>query len=187
MKKTLFSIAIAAIAVMGFTACDGNGANTANENDNVKTEETQDSAAAEAQIPVKELKELECDDYHLTIPQGAVAGSRMVRSSCNINFKGEPYTYATLDVSHKTLDEFKSKLAEQGAKALDDIAVGDKTYTTFTYEKGNDTYVEAATPIDDSRIMFVRLFNGANKMDKAEAFDILLKNAKATLENIKIK
>lgn len=187
MKKTLFTIAIAAIAVLGFTACDGNSGNTANDNDNLKTEETVDSAATEAEIPIKELKELECDEYHLTIPEGAVAASRMVRSSCNFDFKGEPYTYACPNVIHKTLEEFKSEMAEKGGKALDDITVGDKTYTVFTYEKGNDVYVEAATPIDDSRMMFVRLFNGANKMDKAEAFDILLKNTKSTLENIRIK
>ena len=187
MKKILFSFAIAAVAMLGFTACDGNSENNANGDDKVTTEETVDSAAVEAEIPIKELKSLECDDYVLTIPEGAVAASRMVRSSCNFDFKGEPYTYAAPNVVYQTLEEFKSEMAEKGGKALDDITVGDKTYTVYSYEKNDQQFVEAATPLDEDRMMFVRLFNGANKMDKAEAFDILVKNTKTTLENIKIK
>ncbi len=187
MKKTLFTIAIAAIAMLGFSACDGNSENNANGDDNVTTEETVDSAAVEAEIPIKELKSLECNDYVLTIPEGAVASSRMVNSSCCFDFKGEPFTYAAPNVVYKTLEKFKSEMAERNGKALDDITVGDKTYTVFSYEKNNQQFVEAATPIDEDRMMFVRLFNGANKMDKAEAYDFLVKNTKTTLENIKIK
>ncbi|MBR5727468.1 MAG: hypothetical protein IKS64_02675 [Muribaculaceae bacterium] len=187
MKKILFSFAITAVAMLGFTACDGNSENNASGDDNVTTEETVDSAAVEAEVPIKELKSLECKDYVLTIPEGAEASSRMVNSSCNFRFKGEPYTTAAPNVIYKTLDEFKSGMAEKNGKALDDITVGDKTYTVYSYEKNNEQFVEAATPIDGDRMMFVRIFNGASKMDKAEAFDILVKNTKATLENIKIK
>lgn len=192
MKKTMMSIALAAMAAFALTACSGNSDNNGSEaTDTTNVEQTTETDDGEAkpaeEIPVKELKELECDAYHLNIPEGWRANSRMVNSSCNIGLPESPFSTAALNVSYNSLDEFKQKCEKiAGVTKLDDVTVGDKTFVLYYYEKDGEQFLDAATAYGE-KTLTVRSFNGANKMDKAEAKDALIAGVKKVLENVTIK
>ena len=185
MKKVLLSLAIAAMAACALTACSGNSENNSNGTDSA----TVDSVAqSPEEIPVKDLKELDCAHYNVKIPEGWRAGSRMVNSSCVIELPESPFTYAGLNFSHQTIDEFKADFEKRGYQAIDDVVVGDKTWVAFYKEKKEDKIQEvaAATPQGDG-VVTARLHNGANQMDFAEAGEALKNSVKTIAENITLK
>lgn len=182
MKKVLFSIAIAAMATFTFTSCDSSNAGS---NDN--NVEQQDSATAEeVEIPIKDLKELVCEKYVLTVPEGFKANSRMVNYSCNIGLQEAPFVTAA--VNYKDVIDFQKEV-ERDYKAIDDITAGDKTYQAYYWldaENNNCHHVKAATPHGEGMVT-VHFFTGASQMDKDAAKEELMKAVQNVLNNIALK
>ena len=190
MKKTLFGIAVAAMAAFAFTACTGNSENNNDGTDSTATEqttETLDSAAVQAEIPIKDLKELDCPAYHLNIADGWKAGSRMVNNSCNISKSGEPFTTVAFNTGYDSLDEFKQKCEKKGATKLDDVTLGDKTFTLYFSEKDGEQQIDAATAHGDNKTITVRAYNGAHKMDSDKAKEAIIANITEAIQGMTIK
>ena len=191
MKKTILSLTIATMGLWALTACTGNSDNNAQGSDTTATELTEEPKAEQpqAEIPIKDLTELECDQYLITIPQGCKASSRVVNSSCNMTFSGQPYTTAAASVQMKTLDEYKAACEKEGFKAIDDITVDGHTYIVMFKEDAEQGRhaVKAATPRDGGELVCFNIFNGAHKMEPAEAKDVLMKHVQAMLQATKLK
>ena len=104
MKKIFLSIAIAALATLGFTSC-GNAESTGEGTDTTAVEQAEQ--VNEEEIPIDSLKELQNDHYLIKIPEGCKANSRMVNNSCAMGFKESPFTSCSANFQTGTIDEFK--------------------------------------------------------------------------------
>ena len=189
MKKVLMSMAVAVMTAFAFTACTGNSENSNNGSDSTAVEqtgETIDSAAAQAEIPIEELKELDCPAYHLNIADGWKASSRMVNNSCNIRKSGSPFTTVAFNTGYDTIDEFKQKCEKAGATKLDDVTLGDKTFALYFSVKDKEEQIDAATAYGD-KIITVRAYNGAHQMDPAQAKEAIIANITTAIQNMTIK
>lgn len=185
MKKFAFIIVAATLAASTLISCGGNTDKKAADSDSIAVDSA--STAAE-EIPIKELKELDCDHYIAKVPENWVAGSRMVNFSCVIELPESPFIFASLDYKYQTLDEFKAEAEKDGWKAIDDITMGDKTWVAYYKENKSEKeqMAKAATPQADG-VVTARLQNGQNMMDFAEAGDVLKSSLKVIIENITLK
>lgn len=185
MKKISVIIATFTLAATFLPSCSGSADNNSSSSDSVVVDS---SAIASEEIPIKELKELECDQYSVKVPEGWVAGSRMVNSSCVIELPESPFVSASLDYKTMSLDEYKTEAEKDGWKAIDDIVVGDKTWVAFYKEDKTEKEqnAKAATVYADG-VVTARLQNGKNMMDFAEAGDVLKNSLKLIIENITLK
>lgn len=183
MKKTIFSIAIAAISSLALVSCTGTAEGN-EQNDSTKVEQTEE----QAEIPIKELKELECDDYLLKVPEGWQANSRMVNSSCVLGFMEAPFTTCSANAHQTTnLDSYKADIEKQGGKALEDITVGERTYVVYEKpDQDGKPEIYLATARGEG-IVTLRLFNGASQMEEAAAKEVLMNNVKTMVESITVK
>lgn len=190
MKKVIFSMAFVAIAAFTLMSCgDKNNAESNNDgSDSTKVENT-DSTAQQAEVPIDQLTELQCDHYLLKIPEGFKANSRVVNSSCNIGLKEPPFVTAAFNVHSDDAAKFQADLEKQGYKAIDDFTAGDKTYKAFYMIKPDDNncqHVYAITPKGEG-VLSIHLFTGASKMEVPEAKEALMKAVQTVIDNLTIK
>ena len=166
MKKVFYSIALAALAAITFT-----------------TAQAQDE---QPQVRIEDQTELSCDKYTIQVPEGWTARSRMVGRSCVIGYNERPYTTASPNLSYNDIDDFKRSHLEDGDEALDDITIGDVTYSVFFKDNNGSPKVIAATPCDD-RAFEVSLLAGSSNMEQDELKEALMKNLNEILEAVTLK
>lgn len=166
MRKAFYSIALAALAAMTFS-----------------TAQAQDE---QPQVRIEDQTELTCDKYTIQVPEGWTARSRMVGRSCAIGYNESPYTTASPNLSYNDIEGFKRSRLEDGYEALDDITIGDVTYSVFFIDNNGSQKMTAATPCDD-RAFEVTLLAGSNKMEPEELKEALLKNLNEILEAVTLK
>ncbi len=177
MKKTNFLLAIAVMASMSLISCNGNGENASKGSGSqaVSTEQTAEGEQPTEEVKIEDQKELTCDAYTITVPEGWKASSRMVNNSCNLTLKENPHTTAALNTAHGTVEEYAKNLEGRGAKAVDDITVGDKTYKVFMTENNERANYEAFVAYGDG-LMTYRIMPGGTPMKGDELKEVLLKN-----------
>lgn len=170
MKKMFYSIAVVAVATVAL-AMSSNSLKAQDE---------------PQQVRIEDQTELMCDKYTLSVPEGWVARSRIVGTSCVIALNEPPYTTASPSILYKKLEDFKSSHIEEGDEALDDITIGDVTYTVFFKENNGSPEVMAATPYD-IWLFGVTLRSGASRMSPEEVKEALIENLNVILESIMLK
>jgi len=187
MKKTFFSFAIAAVVAVAMASCANKAANNGENKDSAAVENAT-KEAPQAEVKIEDQKELTCDAYTLTVPDGWKATSRMVNSSCNIKLPQPPFTTAAPDfVSYVSIDEYKAQREKEGATKLDDITVNGHTYSVYFKEGNNNQLNIGAATARDKGTIQVKFSTGAHKLDKAEAKKIFEENVKTVLEKLTIK
>lgn len=169
MKKIIY-IAIAWVAALTFVSCNGNGDNAASKN----SEATPSTEKAEAEVKIEDQKELTCDNYTITVPDGWKASSKMVRSSCNLTLKENPHSTAVLNYTLQNEKDIIDNLVKRKCKAADDIKQGDKTYKVYVQE-GDRPEVNAFVPQGEG-FMTLRIMPGGTPMKGDELKTVLMKN-----------
>jgi len=195
MKKTNYIIAIAAVACIALVSCENKG-NSSSESSSQSTDsiEQSDAQASEQteeqksepakEVAIKDQKELSCDNYTITVPEGWEAGSRMVNSSCNMRMKSKPYASASLNFSHDKIEKLTENIQKNGGKAVEDMTVNGKTFKVF-FNEAQMRY-DLLVPQGDG---FVTMFmqKGGTTMEGDELKEAIETNLKALLENLTLK
>ena len=187
MKKTFFSFAIAAVVAAAMASCGSKTANNGENQDSAAVENAAE-AAPQAEVKIEDQKELTCDAYTLTVPDGWKATSRMVNSSCNMKLKQPPFTTAAPNtMSAMTPENFAAEREKENYTKLDDVTANGHTFSVFYKEGANDQqFIMSCTGRGDG-LVTVKFMTGAHKLDKAEAKKILIENVKTVLEKLTIK
>ena len=189
MKKRIFSFAIAMVATLGLVSCNGSSDNTSKSGETSEvTEQTQDQDGEQAQeeVKIEDLKELTCDNYAITVPDGWKASSKMVRTSCNLTLKENPHSTAVLGYTLQNEGDVKSQIENRGGKAIDDITVNGKTYKVFIAEKDDRATYEAYVPNGDGFVT-VKVMPGGTPMKGDELKEVLTKNLNDIIGAIALK
>lgn len=177
MKKINYLIAAAAVASMSLFSCTGNADNASAKASGSETASTEQAAEGEQpaeEVKIEDQKELTCDDYTVTVPEGWKASSKMVRSSCNLTLKENPHSTAVLGYTLQNEADVIENLGKRECKAADDITVGDKTYKVYVKE-GDRPEVNAFVPKGEGFVTF-RIMPGGTPMKGDELKDVLMKN-----------
>ena len=137
MKKIFSIFAITALATMIMVSCETKKGSSESSSDTEEVTSASDvsSSEAEEEVAVEDQKELTCDNYTLTVPEGWKASSRMVRSSCNLTLKENPHTTAMVNHSLESAEQLTEYINKRGGKPISDITVDGKTYKVFEAEK----------------------------------------------------
>ncbi len=181
MKKVNYIIAIASVAAFTLASCNGNSETASKASgEEVSTEQTADQATqgeeATEEVKIEDLKELTCDNYTITIPQGWKASSKMVRSSCNLTLKENPHSTAMINHTLYSESDLVESITKRGCKPIDDITVGDKTYKVFENAKDGGRYeYEAYVPQGEGFVTF-RIMPGGTPMKDNELKEVMMKN-----------
>lgn len=176
MKKIFSILAIVALTTWTLASCDTK--KETSEDSSVSEEqvsEATESEESEDEVKIEDQKELTCDNYTITVPEGWKASSRMVRSSCNLTMKENPYSEAMLNYTLENENDVVEYIKKRGGKAVDDITVGDKTYKVFENEKDGRYEYEAYVPNGEGFVTF-RIMPGGTNMKGAELKEVLVKN-----------
>lgn len=176
MKKLFSFLTIAAMATFILVSCDnknGSSNSTSASQEQVSSDEA--SASKSDEVKIEDQKELTCETYTITVPEGWKASSRMVNNSCNLTLKENPHTTAALNTSSATVEDYTKYITDRGGKAVDDITVNGKTYKVFITEKDERAQYDAFCVIEDG-LMTYRIMPGGTPMKGQELKDVLVKN-----------
>lgn len=182
MKKIFSIFAIVALVSWTLVSCDTK--KESSEDSSVSEEQVDDASSsdasgseqAEGEVKIEDQKELTCDNYTITVPEGWKASSRMVRSSCNLTLKENPHSTAMINHTLASVEDLTEQINKRGAKAINDITVDGKTYKVFENMKDGDRYeYEAFVPQGDGFVTF-RIMPGGTPMKGAELKEVLMKN-----------
>lgn len=186
MKKINYMIAIASMAIFGLVSCNSNGETTSKSSgEQVSTEQTADGEQPAEEVKIEDLKELTCDNYTITIPDGWKASSKMVRSSCNLTLKENPHSTAVLNYTLQNENDIVDNLKKQECEPADDIVVGDKTYKV--YLKDGDRPDLHAYVANGEGFMTLRIMPGGTPMKGAELKEVMMKNLNDIIAAIQLK
>lgn len=186
MKKINYMIAIASMAIFGLVSCNGNGETTSKSSgEQVSSEQTADGEQPAEEVKIEDLKELTCDNYTITIPDGWKASSKMVRSSCNLTLKENPHSTAVLNYTLQNENDIVDNLKKQECEPADDIVVGDKTYKV--YLKDGDRPDLHAYVANGEGFMTLRIMPGGTPMKGAELKEVMMKNLNDIISAIQLK
>ncbi len=180
MKKVFSLVAIAALAAFTLMSCEGKkdaaASGSASQEQVTDDAQAQDDAEAQGEkVKIEDQKELSCDNYTLTVPEGWQASSRMVNSSCNLRLKENPHTTASLNYTLEKAEGIAENYGKNGFKPTDDITVGDKTCKMFVKEEDGRTEYRALVAKGDGFVTF-NIMPGGTPMKGDELKQVLLKN-----------
>lgn len=145
MKKTIFSIAILAVAIGMMASCGNKSGNNAAEAD------TKEAATEVVAQNLPEVKtSFEQKTFTVSVPEGwNTTPNRVVENSDLMVFKGDmeqimsiPCVIINVDVldGDKSFEEgLQAVQDESGAKPIDDITIDGKTYKGFELTEGDMT------------------------------------------------
>ena len=175
MKKVLFVFAIAVAASLALVSCNDGGKDASKTSgEEVSTEQTSQSEEASEEVKIEALKELTCDNYTLNIPDDWKASSSMVRSSCNLTLREDPYSTAMLNYGLESEKDIVDNLVKRECKPAEDIKVGDKTYKVYVKD-GDSPELNAYVPKGEGFVTF-RIMPGGTTKKGDELKEVLMKN-----------
>lgn len=177
MKKIFSIFAIAALATMIMVSCETKKESSKSVSDTEEVTSASDASASEAEeeVAIEDLKELTCDNYTLTVPEGWKASSRMVRSSCNLTLKENPHSTAMVNHTLYSENDLVESIKKRGGKPISDISVDGNTFKVFEAEKDGRYEYEAFVPQGDGFVTF-RVMPGGTPMKGAELKEVMMKN-----------
>ncbi|MBO4721312.1 MAG: hypothetical protein J5629_00075 [Muribaculaceae bacterium] len=176
MKKIFSIFAIAALATMIMVSCETKKDSSKSSFDTEEVSTSEVSASEEGEeVAIEDLKELTCDNYTLTVPEGWKASSRMVRSSCNLTLKENPHTTAMVNHTLYSENDLAESIKKRGGKPISDISVDGNTFKVFEAEKDGRYEYEAFVPQGDGFVTF-RVMPGGTPMKGAELKVVMMKN-----------
>mgnify|MGYP002623960039 CR=1 FL=1 len=177
MKKIFSIFAIAALATLIFVSCETKNDSSKSASTSEEQVAASDASASEAgkEVAIEDQKELTCNNYTLTVPEGWKASSRMVNSSCNLIYKQNPHTTAMVNNSSYSENDLAEGIKNRGGKPVNDIIVNGKTCKVFENEKDGRYEYEAYVPQGEGFVTF-RVMPGGTPMKGAELKEVMMKN-----------
>ena len=177
MKKIFSIFAIAALATMIMVSCETKKDSSKSASSSEEVASASEASASEAgeEVAIEDQKELTCDKYTLTVPEGWKASSRMVNSSCNLTLKENPHSTAMVNHTLYSENDLVEGIKKRGGKPINDITVNDNTYKVFEAEKDGRYEYEAYVPQGEGFVTF-RVMPGGTPMKGAELKEVMMKN-----------